>query len=281
MKYILFLILGITITVICLRKPTIEGASKKKKKKKKEELQATAAESGITWEDQSLVDMKILAGIMNEGQANDEYSYDNKIKSPKDIGISKKGDWDYVEKNIVGLNSYVDALISGNSRAVVGGEPLGDKKFVDTGIKCKDSDDVEHDRYFYVNNVPHSKSMGGLIPAAVSKFGEFNVNEIGEIFSSSENNEKNICSPITMQTINNAHSVVDETQYVTIGDQETIHPCSFDNGKNPITGEFCTESFTNIRPIPKIPNDNLVKIYFGMVGCLGLYIVFCTLQKRC
>ena len=75
MKYILFLILGITITVICLRKPTIEGASKKKKKKKKkEELQATAAESGITWEDQSLVDMKILAGIMNEGQANDEYS---------------------------------------------------------------------------------------------------------------------------------------------------------------------------------------------------------------
>ena len=177
---------------------------KKKKKKKKEELQATAAESGITWEDQSLVDIKILAGIMNDGQANDEYSYDNKIKKPSDIGISKKGEWNYVEKNIVGLNSYVDALISGKSRAVVGGEPLGDKKFVDTGIKCKDSDDVEHDRYFYVNNVPHSKSMGGLIPAAVSKFGEFDVNEIGEIFSSSEDNEKNICSACESHKLYNA-----------------------------------------------------------------------------
>ena len=37
MKYILFLILGITITVICLRNPTIEGASKKKKEEEEEE----------------------------------------------------------------------------------------------------------------------------------------------------------------------------------------------------------------------------------------------------
>jgi hypothetical protein len=289
MKYILFLIIVLTISVsvIFLQKPIIEGGGKKKKKKKKRAQQKDdlRQEAGgeIVWEDQSLTDMKLLAQILEDDKntGNTDYSYDNKIKAPKDIGISKKGEWDNVEKNIVGLNSYVDALISGKSRAVIGGQPLGDKKFVDTGIKCKDSDDVEHDRYFYVNNVPHSKTMGGLIPGAISKFGEFDVNAIGDIFSSSDDNTKNICSPITMQTINNAHSVVDETHHVTIGDQETISPCSYPSGKNPITDEECTETFSNIRPTQQIPNDNLIKIYYGMIGSLGLYIVFCTLRKKC
>lgn len=233
-------------------------------------------------------DQRIISEIISSGQENSDYSYDNKIKEPKDIGISKKGEWDNIEKNIDGLNSYIDVLISGKSKAAVGGQPLGDKKFINTEIKCKDSDGNEHDRYFYVDNVPYSSGgNSGLIPGVISKFSEFNVNEISEIFSSSEDDSKNICSPITMQTINNAHSVADETQYVTIGDQETINPCSFQNKKNPITGCGCgeencpKESFTTIKPMKRIPNDNLIKMYYAMVGCLGLYIVFCTLQKRC
>ena len=52
MKYILFLILGITITVICLRKPTIEGASKKKKEEEEEEEEEkrrTTSHSSRKW----------------------------------------------------------------------------------------------------------------------------------------------------------------------------------------------------------------------------------------
>ena len=30
-----------------------------------------------------------------------------------------------------------------------------------------------------------------------------------------------------------------------------------------------------------LPNNNLIKLYYGMVGCLGLYIVYCTIRKRC
>ena len=66
-------------------------------------------------------DQRIISEIISRGEENSEYSYDNKIKEPKDIGISKKGEWDNVEKNIDGLNSYIDVLISGKSKAAVGG----------------------------------------------------------------------------------------------------------------------------------------------------------------
>ena len=49
------------------------------------------------------------------------YSYYNLIKSPREIGMSGKGEYDAIDKNLRGLYDYVDILIKGNSRALRGG----------------------------------------------------------------------------------------------------------------------------------------------------------------
>jgi len=220
-----------------------------------------------------LLQKPIIEGVDEDPTA--DYSYDDKIKKPSDIGISKKGDWDSVEKNIVGLTSYIDVIISGDSKAAVGGGPLGDKLFVNTNIKCADEDGVEQDRYIYIDNVPNT----GLIPGALAKFGEFNVNDITNIFDPGDD-EKKICYPIQMQTRNNAHNVADETRHVTLSDIEGINACSFDGNQNPRTLETCKESFSNLH-YSKMPDNKLIRLYYGMIGALGLYIVYCTLRKRC
>lgn len=230
---------------------------------------------GLEWEDQSKYDSKELAKL----DSGADYDYPSKIKDPKSIGMSKKGDWDSVERNIVGLNHYVDLLISGKSRAALSGRPLGEKRFVSTEQKCKDSDGIEHDRYFYIDNVPKG-ALKGLIPAAVSSVGKIDLSELTSIFEP-DDKEENECVPLTMQTRNNAHEVMDETHYVTIKDIKSIDPCSFSNDYNSYSEESCSEGYSNINPSFKIPSDNLMKIYFAMTGCLGLYIIFCTLNKRC
>ena len=102
-----------------------------------------------------------------------DYSYYKFIKEPSAIGMSDKGSLKQMGKNIDGLISYVDLLVTGKSKASTTGQPLGNKFFLKTGGKCMDKssvseegaegaegeevvegEGVEVDRYIYVNNVP-------------------------------------------------------------------------------------------------------------------------------
>ena len=80
--------------------------------------------------------------------------------------MSSKGSISAVSKDINGLISYVEVLVTGKSKASVSGGPLGNKFFLKTGAKCKDiANDASNnelvDRYIYVNNVP--QGSGSLL----------------------------------------------------------------------------------------------------------------------
>ena len=81
------------------------------------------------------------------------YKYQEKIKPPADLGITSKGTMSALSKDITGIISYVNLLVSGNSSASKeGGGPLGNKFYLKTAGKCKSSDGNIHDRYMYIYN---------------------------------------------------------------------------------------------------------------------------------
>jgi hypothetical protein len=64
------------------------------------------------------------------------YPYYKNIKTPAEIGMSDKGSLNQMGKDIDGLISYVNLLVSGNSKASATGGPLGNKFFLKTGAQC-------------------------------------------------------------------------------------------------------------------------------------------------
>ncbi len=129
----------------------------------------------------------VFQEVLNDAQGLEEkllgptYPYYSNIKTPTEIGMSDKGSLAAMGKDINGLIQYVTLLVSGNSQASATGGPLGNKFFLQTGAKCKDTaTEEEQDRYIYVDNVPDgsipfiSQGMGvnfsefrGLIPGTM------------------------------------------------------------------------------------------------------------------
>ena len=194
-------------------------------------------------------------GEIEQSILGPDYKYYNFIKTPAELGMSGEGTLETLGKDIRGLMSYTQLLVSGKGEASATGEPLGNKFFLKTGAKCRDkasSNDV--DRSIYINNVP-----SGVIPFLTSgtgvQFTEFsglipgtleNITRINpmKIFTAFANGTKPDCRAITMQVIdeNNIKSV--ETKYVTDTDISDIPACSFTTKKNPITNNTCKEAFT-------------------------------------
>ena len=92
------------------------------------------------------------------------YPYSNYIKSPDKLGASPSPK--ALANDVKALISYVEVLVSGNSKAQTV-SPLGNKYFMDSGGKCKDTAGVEHKRYVYINNIPD-----GSIPLISSAMGQ-------------------------------------------------------------------------------------------------------------
>ena len=190
-----------------------------------------------------------------------DYPYYKYVKSPSQLGMSSKGSLAALGKDVEGLISYVELLVSGKSAASATGKPLGNKFFLHTGGTCMGSDKVggdpvgKEDRYVYIDNVPAgnvpfiSSGMGvnftefrGLIPGAISNLNAFNPESIFHAFTAGSTPQ---CVPLTMQTIDNENKVGSETHYVTVSDIQDMDPCSFPSKKNPVTGQACKEAFGN------------------------------------
>lgn len=226
------------------------------------------------------------------------YPYYTNIKTPKDIGMSDKGTLQQMAKNVDGLIQYVEVLVTGKSKASSTGGPLGNKFFLKTGAKCaaidscsdpNDSSTCQNvDRYIYVNNVPEgnipfiSSGLGvnfsefkGLIPGAMGNLNVLNPFAIMRSFLSGSTPP---CQPITMQTISVNNAKSSETHYVTLADIGNMDPCNFSNGKNPVTGKKCRETFQNNDEMI-MPDDPLAQIYFASLGVLGLFILYRLMEK--
>jgi hypothetical protein len=222
------------------------------------------------------------------------YPYYKNIKTPSQLGMSDKGSISALTTDINGLIQYVEVLVTGNSKASSTGGPLGNKFFLKTGAKCKDvvsGDEV--DRYIYIDNVPAgnipfiSDGLGvnfsefkGLIPGAMSNLNALNPFTLSQAFLSGSVPD---CQELTMQTISIDNVKSSETNYVTLTDITNMDSCIFSDGKNPVSGESCQETFKmdvakNAEPI-KMSNDPLVQIYYSGLAFVGLYILVKLMDK--
>jgi hypothetical protein len=222
------------------------------------------------------------------------YPYYRNIKTPSEIGMSNKGTIQQMGKNIDGLISYVEVLVSGKSKASKTGGPLGNKFFLKTGAKCIDKEtSQEVDRHIYVNNVPQgnipfiSSGLGvnfsefkGLIPGSMGNLNALNPFAIMQSFLSGSKPE---CQKITLETIDANNRKSSESHYLTLVDIQNMDPCSFQNRINPITNARCRETFENIgseyNDELKMPDDIYAQLYLASVASLGIYILYRIMEK--
>ena len=158
-----------------------------------------------------------------------QYDYVGNIKSPGEMGMSSKGDLNVLGRNISGLISYVELLVTGKTKASKSGKPLGNKFFLQTGAKCKDKvSGSSVDRHIYINNVPDGSipfitsgmdmnftEFRGLVPGTMSNVAKINPLQILQSFTAGTNPE---CSPLTMETITSSNIINEKTKNVTTVD---------------------------------------------------------------
>lgn len=213
------------------------------------------------------------------------YKYHENIKTPSQIGMSTKGSIKALGKNINGLIEYTELLVTGKSKASVTGGPLGNKFFLKTGAKCKDTKTLEPvDRHIYVNNIPNgqipfiSQGMGvnfsqfkGLIPGAMGNLNVLNPFGIMRAFLSGANPD---CQKITMEVVDTNNNRFTETNYVTRVDIQSISPCDFPDKKNPVTGKKCRETFGGTLNSTDPPIFTLRHIILWLSLFVGFIIIF-------
>jgi hypothetical protein len=229
-----------------------------------------------------------------------DYPYWKNIKNPEQLGMSDKGSIEVMTKDVNGLISYVELLVTGKSKASATGGPLGNKFFLDTNASCvDDSTKKEVDRYIYINNVPKGnipfisygmgtnfKEFKGLIPGTMSTLNTLNPMTVMQGFMEGSSP---LCKKVTLETIDSKNKKSKETHYITVSDIQMMDPCDFPDKKNPETKQKCKEIFTNMSesefayememPLP-LPNDPIIQLYFAGLGLLGIYIIYKIMEKN-
>ena len=242
--------------------------------------------------------------IMDNAKAAEEkylgpdYPYYKYIKTPSELGMSGDGNLSQLGKDIDGLINYVDLLVSGKGSASATGQPLGNKFFLQTGAKCKDTASGNSvDRYVYIDNVPAgnipfiSSGLGvnfsefkGLIPGTISNLNAFNPMTLLQSFFPGDN----ACRELTMETIDIYNNRSTQSHYVTLTDIGNMDPCIFSDKKNPENGNVCKETFTNIKDTGlntqcytcyKLPKDPMSQLYFLGLGLVGTYVLYRIMEK--
>ena len=228
-------------------------------------------------------------GVQNK-YLGPSYPYWQNIKAPSQIGMSDAGNLTTLGQDVNGLIQYVEVLVSGDSSASTTGGPLGNKFFLNTGGKCVANDTNQNvNRYIYINNVPQgnipfvSSGMGtnfsdfrGLIPGTMSNLNTLNPFTIMQAFMSGATPP---CQQVTLETIDVSNNVSTQTQYVSTVDLQNMDACSFQGGKNPVTGSSCKESFQTLEPAD-FPRDPLLQAYFAGLGMIGIYILYSMMRKH-
>jgi hypothetical protein len=270
--------------------------AKKKDNKKKQPAPKAAPKTNVQPSSSSSNNLTDINDSQNSLTGND-YPYWKNIKSPDQLGMSDKGTFDVMSKDINGLIGYVELLVSGKSKASVTGGPLGNKYFLKTGASCLDNKTKkEVDRYIYINNVPNGnipfissgmgtnfKDLRGLIPGAMGNLNAFNPMTLLQGFSEGSTPT---CKSITLETIDTKNKKSKETHYITVADLKSMDPCNFMDKKNPETNAKCKELFTNISDSElnsdalALPKDPIVQIYFAGLGLLGIYIIYRIMEKN-
>ena len=192
---------------------------------------------------------------MEEELLGPPYSYFKNIKTPSEMGMSGKGSLSALAKDISGLVSYTELLVTGGGDASATGRPLGNQFFLKTGGTCKDVDTGRQaDRFMYINNIPDgsvpfiSSGMGvqfttfeGIIPGILGDLNQLNPLGILKGFMEGTNPE---CQNVTLPVTGQSGATTNEMRHVPVSEIESLQPCLFPGKKNPITGDPCREAFS-------------------------------------
>ena len=147
----------------------------------------------------------------------------------------------------------------------------------------------------YIDNVPDgtipflSHAMGvkmttfeGLIPGTLGNLDALNHMKLFQAF---QMGGQPPCREITMTTIDVNNVWGQETHLVADADIAGMSSCDFSNNTNPVsgvTGKKCREGMTNNTTTKlkygdydysKIPDDNLVKLFYATLGIFGVYLL--------
>ena len=231
---------------------------------------------------------KALADVtsLEEELLGPNYPYYKYVKSPGDLGMSAKGS--SIADNIGGLIAYTEVLVTGTGRGTTTGKPLGNKYFLQTGAKCKDTATGNSvTRSLYVNNVPDGtipfissmtgesfKEFRGLIPGVLSDMEGLNPLKIFQAFMLG--NEPD-CRNQTMEIIDSNNIKSKETAFIANADLQGMNACWFSDKKNPLTKAKCKESFSKIETES---TDSLIKIYNVSLSLLAFYIFMKLITKN-
>jgi hypothetical protein len=107
-----------------------------------------------------------------------------------------------------------------------------------------------------------------------------------EMFQAFLSGSKPDCQELTMETIDIYNNKSTESNFVTLVDIQNMDPCIFKDKKNPINGNQCRETFTNLKSATKcytcfkIPSDPISQVYFASLSALGLYILYKIMLKN-
>jgi len=209
------------------------------------------------------------------------YPYSKFIKQPHEMGASSKGTMKALDKDIKALSAYVGVLISGDSKAQRGKEPLGNKYFLDTGSKCTDSMGNSQQRHIFINNVPDGlpfiqsamgqpmKGFRGLVPGVLNDLSYINPSGLFNAFTQGTD-----CQPVTMETrdIDNIKGV--ETKYVLNDDIKKYPVWWFKDCKNPVTKEECVGDKKKKKKKKEgmsVPESSILYYAMGVIGFIFLY----------
>lgn len=227
------------------------------------------------------------------------YSYAKWIKTPTELGMGSKPD--QLGQNVAGIMDYITIITEGGGPASKNdGLPLGDRYFLETGGHCKAKDSTVK-RSLYINNVPdgsipflsgmniHLSSQKGLLPGVLGDLG--NMNPV-HLFSAFTQGSTPACMNINMNTIDTNNNAGTGSGFVLNTEVEKIAPCAFVNGKNPITGGTCIESFVEAnrkmhgkkkkkkKSKYNLESKPLANIYTALVGGLLIYLIYNIATKK-
>ena len=219
---------------------------------------------------------------MEKNLLGPNYEYWKQIYSPDELDMSDDGNLTTLANDIEGLIAYVELLVTGGGKASRGPHALGDKFFLKTGGQCTDTATGKKvDRYIYINNVPDgdipfiSAGMGGktfstfegLIPSTLEDLDVLNPLEIMQAFMMGESPP---CKQVTLETIDSNNNSSTETQYMATADIKNME--GFQNLNINLKRPKIDKS--------KLPNDKLVRIFYGALGVVGLYILYRLITKK-
>lgn len=194
------------------------------------------------------------------------YNYSAQIKAPAEMGMSSSGD--SLANDIGGLISYARLLVEGGGSASRVSTPLGNKYFLQSGAKCKDSDGEVQERALYVNHQADGSipfitsgpggvsfsSFKGLIPGVMSNIAQINPYQIVGAFTSGARPKcRQIQMPVLKprkdangQYVKDEYDASSEVAYVAEKDIVGMNACWFPGGENPITRKRCVQAFTTM-----------------------------------